>query len=131
VCKNSRIIKICGILVIICTLFTELVTLTYDSQQSSNLDDYIQQFLKWFTRNMEIIGPGGTLVTLHIVVRYFKSLNGLIAGDGDVHIIDKDDTVVPLRTFTAKNLAWLLSDEFSTASFTYTHELSKDIESCI
>lgn len=117
---------------IICILFTELATLTYDSQQSSNLEDYIQQFLKWFTINMEIIGPGGTLVTLHNVVRYFKSLNGLIAGDGDVHIIiDKVDTVVPLRIFTAKNLAWLLSDEFSTAPLTYTQELSKGIESCI
>jgi hypothetical protein len=59
------------------------------------------------------------------------SRHGLIAGDGDVHIIDRDENVWPLRILIAKNLAWLLNVDFSTERMTYTHELSKDDANCI
>jgi hypothetical protein len=41
------------------SIWTELTTLSYNSQQIGAIEDYAQQFTKWFMRNMEILGPGG------------------------------------------------------------------------
>lgn len=52
----------------------------------------------------------------------------LIAGDGDVYLIDREENVWPLRSFVAITVNWLMIDEFSLLKMTYTEDLSKDIK---
>ena len=52
----------------------------------------------------------------------------LILDDGNVHIVDKQENVWPLRRVTAKNLAWLIEGIFSVQRLTYSEDLSKDFD---
>lgn len=74
-------------------------------------------------RNMEIVSPGGKRTVMSIPANINP---GLIAGDGDVHIIYKEESVWPLRSFIAKNLVGLMSDEFLIERMTYKEDLSND-----
>jgi hypothetical protein len=52
----------------------------------------------------------------------------LILDHGNVHIVDKQENVWPLRRVTAKNLAWLIEGIFSVQRLTYSEDLSKDFD---
>jgi hypothetical protein len=48
----------------------------------------------------------------------------MIAGDGNVHIVDKEENVWPLRSVLAKNLVSLIEGKFSVKHMKYTEDLS-------
>jgi hypothetical protein len=49
---------------------------------------------------------------------------GLIAGDGNVHIIDKEENVWPLRRFMANILLWNINNEFAASQMRFADEPS-------
>jgi hypothetical protein len=64
--------------------------------------------------------------TPHFLCDNYRDHNatGLIAGDGNVHIVDKEENTWSLRSVLAKNLVSLIEGKFSVEQITYTEDLS-------
>jgi hypothetical protein len=52
-------------------------------------------------------------------------LTVVIAGDGNVHVVYKDEQVWPIRSVMAKTFVWLIEDKFSTDHMTFIEDTSK------
>lgn len=59
------------------------------------------------------------------LIKVTKFPTVIITGDGNVHIVDKEENVWPLRRFMGKILVSIIKDEFAVSNLTFTEDLSK------